>query len=384
MLRTSLKPIALALAAVTLAPAAIADVNVDLRTFYFNRDFAEGTAESREALTQALRVDFTGQATDSLTLGASLFANLKLSDSGDSQLTGLLDSEGDSYGKLGQIYADFKATDSFSIRAGRWVVNTPLLNDSDSRGTPSSTQAIKLTNSYDKGKVYVLYSDRASAKTDSSFTKYEDGNGDSYGIALIGGDISLDNGLSLAAAYGNADGYTEQTYLSADMQVNDQVALGLIHYIGEGEGTNAGFDADLTNVYASYTIDNLRLSAGYQTVSGDSGYDYLWGGDDDNGLMTTNAVQIMDFNRKDEDSWQLRADYKVASVPGLKVMARHTSGEYTDGNSKVDEAETNVEMAYAVQGGALEGLNLRMRLSFVDADAYNDINEVRLIANYSF
>ncbi len=68
MFRTSLKPIALALATVTLAPAAIADVNVDLRTFYFNRDFAEGTAESREALTQALRVDFTGQATDSLTL----------------------------------------------------------------------------------------------------------------------------------------------------------------------------------------------------------------------------------------------------------------------------------------------------------------------------
>jgi len=385
MIRTSIKPIALALATVTMAPAAIADINVDLRTFYFNRDFSEGTNESREALTQALRVDYVGQATDSLTLGASLFANVKLADDGDSHLTGLLDSDDNSgYAKLGQIFADYKFTDTLSVKAGRWVVDTPLLNDSDARATPSSTQAIKLTNTYENGQVYVLYSDRASAKTDSSFTKYRDGNGDSYGIALIGGDIALGNGLTLAAAHGHADGYAKQTYLSADMQVNDQVAVGLIHYIGDGEGTNSAFDANMTNLYGSYTMGNLKLSAGYQTVSGDSSYDYTWGGDDDNGLMTTNSVQIMDFNNQDEDSWQLRADYTVAAVPGLSVMARHTDGEYTSGGNEVDEAETNFEMAYAVQGGTLEGLNLRMRVSHVEADAYDDINEVRLIANYSF
>jgi len=82
----------------------MADVNVDLRTFYFNRDFSEGTNESREALTQALRVDYVGQATDSLTLGASLFANVKLADDGDSANTGLLDENEDGYAKLGQIF----------------------------------------------------------------------------------------------------------------------------------------------------------------------------------------------------------------------------------------------------------------------------------------
>lgn len=388
MIRTTLKPLAFALTAATLAtqaPAVFADVNVDLRTFYFNRDFSEGTNQSREALTQALRVDYVGQATDSLTLGASLFANVKLADDDDSASTGLLDENEDGYAKLGQIFADFSFTETLSVKAGRWVVDTPLLNDSDSRGTPSSTQAIKLSNTYESGKVYVLYTDRASGKTDSSFTKYRDGNGDSYGVALIGGDITLDNGLTLTAAHGHADGFAKQTYLSAGMQVNDQVAVGLIHYIGDGEGTNtANLDANMTNVFGSYTTGNLRLSAGYQTVSGDTAYNYAWGGADDNGLMTTNAVQIMDFNNQDEDSWQLRADYTVAAVQGLSVMARHTDGEYTNGGNEVDEAETNVEMAYAVQGGALEGLNLRMRVSHVEADAYDDINEIRLIANYSF
>jgi len=388
MLRTTLKPLVFALTAATAAtqaPAVMADVNVDLRTFYFNRDFSEGTNESREALTQALRVDYVGQATDSLTLGASLFANVKLADDGDSANTGLLDENEDGYAKLGQIFADFSFTDTLSVKAGRWVVDTPLLNDSDSRATPSSTQAIKLSNSYESGKVYVLYSDRASGKTDSSFTKYRDGNGDSYGVALIGGDITLENGLTLTAAHGHADGFAKQTYLSAGMQVNDQVAVGLIHYIGDGEGTNtANLDANMTNVFGSYTMGNLKLSAGYQTVSGDTAYNYGWGGADDNGLMTTNAVQIMDFNNQDEDSWQLRADYTVAAVQGLSVMARHTDGEYTNAGNKVDEAETNFEMAYAVQGGALEGLNLRMRVSHVEADAYDDINEIRLIANYGF
>ena len=387
MIRTTLKPLAFALTAATLAtqaPAVFADVNVDLRTFYFNRDFSEGTNDQREALTQALRIDYVGQATDSLVFGASLFANLKLDGNGDDQLTGLLNSESNSYAKLGQIYADYSFTDTLSVRVGRWVMGTALLNDSDSRATPSSTQAIQLTNKYDNGQVYVLYSDRASSKTGSAFKRYTDGNGDDYGVAIIGGDIVLDNGLSLAAAYGNADGFKEQTYLNAGFNVTDNVALALHHYIGDGQGTNAAFDSNLTNLVASYTMDNLRLSAGYQTVSGDSAYNYFWGGQDDNGLQTSNSVQINDFNNQDEDSWQLRADYTVAAVQGLSVMARHTDGEYTNAGNKVDESETNVEMAYAVQGGALEGLNLRMRVSHVEADAYDDINEIRLIANYSF
>ncbi len=292
--------------------------------------------------------------------------------------------DGDSYAKLGQIYADYSFNDSISIRVGRWVIGSVLLSDSDSRATPSSTQAIQLTNQFDKGQFYALYSDRASSKTDTSFTKYTDANGDDYGIVIVGGDIVLENGLSLAAAYGDADNYKQQTFLNAGFQVNENVALSLAHYNGEGEGTNAAFDSNLTNLAASYQFDNLKLSAAYQTISGDTGYDFTWGGDDDNVLQTSHSVQIMDFNRQDEDSWQLRADYAVSSIKGLSLMARHTWGDYTDSGSTVDEAETNVDVVYQLQSGSLQGLNLHMRLSNVNADAYDDINEVRLIANYSF
>ncbi len=382
------KPLALAMfasATFVTVPSASAEVNINLRTFYMNRDFTEGSSDHREALTQAVRLDYSGKITESMGIGASLFSNARIHDDGDSNLTGLLTSDtSEGYAKLGQVYADFNFGDRMSLRLGRWVMGTALLNDSDSRATPSSTQAIKLKAAFDSGQVYFVYSDRASSKTESQFKQYLDGNGNDYGIALIGGDIALDNGVSLAAAYGDADGFKEQLYLNAGMQLSDTVTMAIHHYRGDGEGTNAAFDSNLTNLMASYQLDNLKLSAGYQTVSGDSGYNYTWGGQDDNGLQTSNSVQILDFNNQDEDSWQLRADYQVESIAGLTMMARHTWGEYTSGSQEVDESETNFEMAYTLASGSLEGLNLRMRASHVEADAFDDINEIRLIANYSF
>lgn len=362
-----------------------ADIN--LRTFYMNRNFS-GDTDSREALTQALRFDLEKDLSRSFTIGASLFANAKIMDGTDAHLTGLLDSEdGDGYAKLGQIFAEYNYNDALFIKGGRWVMDTALLSDSDSRATPSSTQAIQVTGKYDMGQVYVIYSDRASSKTESEFTRYTDANGDKYGIVIVGGDVKFENGLSFAAAYGDADGYAEQLYLNGGYQVTDNLFLGVTHYIGEGDGANAAFDANLTNIVVSYTVDKLKLSTGIQTVSGDSGYDYMWGGDDDNSLLTSNSVQILDFNRLDEDSLQVRADYDFANIfPGFKMMARHTMGEYTESNEEVDEAETNFELMYTVaeSGTMFDGLNLRMRYSHIEADAYENIDEIRLIANYNF
>ena len=73
-------------------------------------------------------------------------------------------------------------------------------------------------------------------------------------------------------------------------------------------------------------------------------------------------------------------------MPGLSVMARHTECSDIGINTDLEESETNLEAKYQIQGGALEGLNLRLRVSSVRADAAvaEDSDEVRLIANYSF
>ncbi|WP_136810170.1 OprD family outer membrane porin [Desulfosediminicola flagellatus] len=62
-------------------------------------------------------------------------------------------------------------------------------------------------------------------------------------------------------------------------------------------------------------------------MSGERSYGFGWGGGDDNSLMTNNSVQAPDFNRQDENSLQIRADYELSAIPGLKIMARRTIGE---------------------------------------------------------
>ena len=116
--------------------------------------------------------------------------------------------------------------------------------------------------------------------------------------------------------------------------------------------------------------------------------DYSWDGfqNDNNVLMVWNSVQILDFNNADEESLQVRADYNVAAVPGLSLMARHTEGWDIDGaaGNDLEESETDLEAKYAFQAGTFEGLTLRARVAHVESDEGQDIDEVRLIANYGF
>jgi len=139
------------------------------RTFYFNRDKL-GTADS-VALAQALRLDFTsGYESDLIGFDASLFTSQKLSgDSGEGG-TGLLKTDADgsqgAYTKIGQAYLKIKLGDEASIKAGRMVLNTPLFNDSDTRATPSSTQAIQANADFSGVALYAIWSDKAADKTD--------------------------------------------------------------------------------------------------------------------------------------------------------------------------------------------------------------------------
>ena len=384
--------------AASFAPATFAaddaEFNFSTRTFYFNRDFREGP-EDRIALTQALRGDFVSATlADRFRIGASVFANLKLDGQKNDAGTALLkvDSNGDTevYAKLGQLYLDAKLTDDVNLRLGRMVLGTPLLNDPDNRATPSSSQAIVLTAKPGNADLYAIYTDKAVTKTETSFTEYS-ANGQDYDIVVLGGGYAFDNGLGVHVAYGKADDYQKQLYLNTnytiDLGNSQSLLLDLYHYDGEADGnlySNPDYNSTMTNLAARYTMGNLKLTASYQTIGGDDAYDYGWGGPDSSLPAVWNSVQFNDFNRKDEDSFQLRADYSFPAVPGLSGFARHTMGTYDNNGIDVDEAETNLDMTYSFQSGALKGLSLRARLAHISADAYSDINEVRFIANYRF
>ncbi|WP_370278109.1 OprD family outer membrane porin [Pontibacterium sp.] len=106
------------------------------------------------------------------------------------------------------------------------------------------------------------------------------------------------------------------------------------------------------------------------------------GGSDQTLPQVWNSVQFNDFNRDDEDSWQLRADYQFS--PALKGLIRHVEGTYDSGSIEVDEVETNIDVTYTVQTGALTDMSFRVRYAHIEADAYSDIDELRFIIDYTF
>ncbi len=372
-------------------------LSANFRTFYFNRD--KETGSDAEALGQALRLDYqSGYANGLIGFDASLFSVAKLSGDSDEGGTGVLQTNGDGsqsgYTKLGQALVKMKLGENAEIKAGRMVLDTPLFNDSDSRSTPSATQAVMATADFNGVELYGIWSDKGSAKTEDDFESYVDSNGNDYEVVVVGGGYSFGNGLAVQLAYGEADDVLQQTYVNASypIQLSEkaELLLDLHHYHGEADGAGAlstvgsDYGSDLTNIAAQLKIDNARLTLSYQAVNGDE-YEESWDGfnHDDSGLSSWNSVQRLDFDRADEQSWQARLDYDFKAVPGLAFMTRYTSGDNIDAGGGVEgkEWERDVELKYSFQ--SIEGLSLRWRNAHVKSTETYNSDENRLILNYT-
>ncbi len=373
-------------------------LTASLRTFYFNRDKDSGLADS-EAAAQALRLDYqSGYASNLLGFDASLFSVGKLyGDKGEGG-TGLLQDEGDGsqggYTKVGQALVKMKLGENAQLKAGRMVLDTPLFNDSDSRATPSATEAVLATGTLNGIELYGIWSDKGTSKTEDDFESYVDNEGNDFEVAVVGGGYSFASGLGVNLAYGEADNVLKQTYLNASYPVKlaekTELLLDLHHYHGEADGAGAldsvgaDYESDLTNLAAQLRFDNTRLTLSWQGVNGDE-YEETWdgGSHDDNGLNTWNSVQRLDFDRAEEDSWQARLDYTFKGVPGLSFMTRYTRGENIrrDDATEGKEWERDLEVKYSFQ--SVEGLSLRLRNASVRSSETYDSDENRLILNYT-
>jgi len=365
-------------------------VNLGLRTFYMNRDFDAGIPDTIAA-GQAFRAEFqTPYWNDLIGVDASVVHVAKLEGDKTVNSSDVLTPSGDGYTTLEQAYLKIKPTDNINIRAGRMILMTPLLNDLTSRISAPSTQAIHATAKFDGGEVYAIYSDKASMNNSEDFVTYS-ANGEEYDVVSVGGSYKFGNGLSTQLQYGVADDYQKQAFVNFNYptKVGDyDLMLDLTHMRGEDDGALYGrdYDSNLTGLTARLSKGNLAYTLAYQTVGGSDAYDQKWGGADNTQFFTWGAVQLLDFNGKDEQSLQARIDYTVPSVPGLNLMARHTESWDIDhsGGDDGKRQETNFDVKYTLQDGAAKGLNLRLRVARADGDAavVPRINDIRFIVDY--
>ncbi len=383
-----------------------ASATLSNRTFYFNRDFRDNVGQSkREETATGFALHFqSGYTEGPVGLGADVLAlaGIKL-DSGRGRAgTGLLpvDNDGSVPNEYSEIRGAVKANfgGDTVLRYGYHLPENPVIAYEDSRLLPNHYFGYSITNTSIDG--LLLEAGRMTDRGDmNDSAEYED----PYGFS--GGTIDHDKVTYLGGTYEFADNLSASLYTSKAEDLWKRHFAGITHTAELGNGLN--LTTDLAHYHTSddspageefgnkATSLAFTLGAGfhdftvaYQRMGGDAGYDYA-----DNAIYLANSVQVIDFNAKDERSWQARYDYNFEGmgIPGLSFMTRYVRGSNIDtdfvGIDRDTRWERSTDLRYTVQRGALQGLDLTWRNATVRQDAGldgGDIDENRLIASYTW
>jgi hypothetical protein len=405
--------LALAIAAAALSQQAAAEfiadstARLDLRNFYFNRDFRQENASQAKSEEWAqgflLRME-SGYTEGTVGFGVDAMGMLGVKlDSGDgtagSQLLPADRSGGsqDDYADLG-LTAKAKLSKSV-LKVGTLQLKNQAITSSDGRLLPQVFQGGYLNVleidglSLEAGHLKQVNHRHSSDYEDMALT-----TGGRRGITLSGSN-EADRFDFLGGSYKLTDSLTAGYYYSQLEDLYKQHAVNLVHVLpladkqslksdlryarstddGDSNVDNRAFGAMLT-----YGLGGHAFGLGYQRMSGDTGFAYVDGTDP----YLVNFVQIGHFANKDERSWQARYDYNFAAlgIPGLTFMTRYLSGDNVElgaNRSEGKEWERNSELMYVFQDGPLKNLGLRWRNATVRSNFAPDIDENRLIVSYS-
>ncbi|WP_024697648.1 OprD family porin [Pseudomonas avellanae] len=390
----------------TAAADFIADskATIELRNFYFNRDFRNGPPTTqRDAAAewaQGLMLRFeSGYTPGTLGLGIDAVGMLGLKlDGGDgSGGTGLLPADlsskngrgsQDEYSKLG-LTAKAKVSETV-LKVGSLAFRTPVVSSNDTRLLPATFEGALLT-SRDIDKLVLQGGKLEQIKFNSS-SNYQDFTGNRIGgvsddFRFAGGTYSFNKALSTSLYYGNLENVYRQYFggVVYEIPLAEQQSLkfDLRYSKSTEDGNFRVLDNRAANGMASYTLGSNVFSAAYQRMSGDNPFPYIANSDP----YLVNFVQINDFANAQEKSWQLRYDYNFAALglPGLTFMSRYVSGDnaLVAGSNSGKEWERDTDIGYVIQSGSLKNVGMKVRNATVRSNFGNDLDETRLIVSYT-
>ncbi|ANF27585.1 OprD family porin [Stutzerimonas stutzeri] len=410
------------LAIPTMAQAAFVEdtkAGLELRNFYFNRDFRQdggvkGQSKQEEwAQGFILRVE-SGYTEGTVGFGVDALGLLgvKLYSSEDTAGSGLMPSSfgneaPDDFSEFG-LTAKAKLSETV-LKVGTLQLKNQAIGTSDSRLLPQVMQGAQLVSKEIKDLTLEAgYANRinhrdsmnhelmavngatAFGKTTNTRGIVMDANAvnESDEFVFLGGNYKLMDNLTAGYYYSNLeDLYKQHSYnLVHVLPLGDKQSLKTdLRYARSTDDGSSNVDNKALGAMVTYSLSGHSFGLGYQKMSGDTGFAYLAGATDP---FLVNYVQINDFANEDEKSWQARYDFNFASigVPGLTFMTRYVTGDNFERSAGVEgkEWERDMDIAYTFQEGALKNLNLKWRNATARSNGTgSDINENRLIASYT-
>ncbi|MGE8362153.1 OprD family porin [Pseudomonas sp.] len=371
--------------------------SVELRNFYFNRDFRqEGARDKAEEWAQGflLRLE-SGYTEGTVGFGVDALGMLGFKlDSGDGTAgSGLLPADGsggsqDEYSKLG-LTGKVKVSNS-TLKVGALHFRSPIVSANDSRLLPQTFQGALLNvQEIDNLIVQGGQINRIKANSSTDYTKMSANRigGTSDDFVFGGADYKITPALTAGLHYGKLEDIYQQYYgtLSHLLQLGEGQSFktDLRYASSREDGNFRDIDNRAFGAMFTYSLGGHAVGAGYQRMSGDDPFPYIASSDP----FLVNFVQINDFANIDERSWQVRYDYNFAAmgIPGLTFMTRYISGDNVQvgASNGGKEWERNTDIGYVFQEGALKNLGVKWRNATVRSNFGNDLDENRLILSYS-
>ena len=391
-----------------------ASATLSNRTAYFNRDFRNDqgpfNGKAEETATGFVLHFQSGYTEGPIGFGADVLAmaGIKLDSGGGRGGTGLLPSgqweeDGILYTrKSPSNYSEIRGAVKANVgghtelRFGYHLPENPIVNYEDSRLLPSHYYGYSIANTSIDGLLL-----EAGRMTDRGDMGYPDQYEDPYGfrdgtidhdkVTYLGGTYDFADTLSASLYTSKADdlwkrhfaGITHTAELNNDLSLTTDLSY---YKTSDDSPTGYDFDNDAASLAVTLGAGFHDFTVAYQRMSGDSGFDYA-----DDAIYLANSVQVIDFNARDERSWQARYDYNFEGlgIPGLNFMTRYVRG--SDIDESVSPRDTrwarDTDISYTLQSGPLRGVNLLWRNSTVRQHAAldgGDIDENRLYASYTW
>ncbi|MBO3273958.1 OprD family porin [Pseudomonas sp. Milli4] len=381
---------------------------LQLRNYYFSRDYSDIVGANQQSKAEEWAQGFILNFQSGYTPGPVGFGldaigllGIKLDSSPDRVNTGLLPVKedgraADDYSRLGvAAKARFSKTE---LKVGELQPNLPVLTFSDIRLLPPSYQGASIVSNEIGGLTLQgghltsthLRNEGGDDKMQAILGHVPQRQASADAFNYAGGDYAFNDKRTVASAY---YGQLEDIYA--------QRFLGLKHAQPVGNwvlGANLGyFDADEDGKKLLGRIDNQAfyslLSAkrgahtfyvGYQGIYGDSSFPRVFA----NVSPLGNEVPTYEFAFADERSWQVRYDYDFTALglPGLTSTLRYITGDNVDTGQGFEgkDRERDLDIGYTVQSGPLAGLNVRVRNVMARSNYRTDIDENRLVFNYTW
>jgi imipenem/basic amino acid-specific outer membrane pore len=380
--------------------------NIFNRVLYHNRDFRNGASNTNSVtgkdhgyleetglgIRLLLESGFT-QGTVGVGFDAHSLSSIKLDSGrgryGSGQFSQTNDGRGDDTQTEVGGAIKFRISDTV-LKHGNMFVASPVFSTDDSRILPEVATGTLLTSNEIEG--LELTAGRFTAVSSQTETS----RGSAYGgalksINLAGANYSFTDNFSGGLHAAKTEDYFNKVYvnLNYNLPLAEEQSLNFdfngYRTRGQGKELDGEVDNNIWSLAAAYSMGAHKFTLAHQRSSGDAGYDY--GVDGDGTIWLSNSVQISDFNKEDEHSWQARYDINMASygVPGLSFMTRYITGDniHRDGLSEGKEHEWDAEAKYVIQEGAAKDLSFRVRNAVLRSNGVSaDRNDFRLIVEY--